>query len=212
MKRLVAAAVLATGLFGMVVGPLRAEVTAEQVRQAIDRGVKFLKNQQGADGAWTDVRPRARRDHRALHAGPVERRRRSQRRADAEGARLSPQDQAAKDLRRRAANDGLCPGRAGKRPRADPPQREVAGRAARFAMRLVPRGVDVSRHPRRRQRQGDNSNSQFALLALHEAERVGVSASDQTWRLAEAYWKRCQNDDGSWGYNQQNAISTAPAA
>ena len=31
-----------------------------------------------------------------------------------------------------------------------------------------------------------------------------VSASDQTWRLAEAYWKRCQNDDGSWGYNQQN--------
>ena len=42
------------------------------------------------------------------------------------------------------------------------------------------------------------------LLALHEAERAQVSASDQTWRLAEAYWKRCQNDDGSWGYNQQN--------
>ena len=49
---------------------------------------------------------------------------------------------------------------------------------------------------------GDNSNTQFALLALHEAERAGVPASDQTWRLAKTYWEKCQNDDGSWGYNQ----------
>jgi len=47
---------------------------------------------------------------------------------------------------------------------------------------------------------GDNSNSQFALLALHEAERVGVSASNRTWQLAKDYWERCQNkEDGSWG-------------
>ena len=43
MKRLVAAAVLVAGLFGTVVGPVRAEVTAEQVRKAIDRGVKYLE-------------------------------------------------------------------------------------------------------------------------------------------------------------------------
>ncbi len=47
---------------------------------------------------------------------------------------------------------------------------------------------------------GDNSNTQFALLALHEAERAGVSANQQTWRLAYDYWKRTQNQDGSWGY------------
>jgi hypothetical protein len=47
---------------------------------------------------------------------------------------------------------------------------------------------------------GDNSNSQFALLALHAAERVGVEVSDQTWRRAYAYWKKAQNPDGSWGY------------
>ncbi|MHC4179942.1 MAG: DUF4159 domain-containing protein, partial [Planctomycetota bacterium] len=47
----------------------------------------------------------------------------------------------------------------------------------------------------------DNSNSQFALLALHEAERAGVKVNDQTWRLAKAYWEDCQNKaDGSWGY------------
>lgn len=47
---------------------------------------------------------------------------------------------------------------------------------------------------------GDNSNSQFALLALHEAERVGVRVSDRTWQLTQEYWQRVQHDDGSFGY------------
>ena len=48
---------------------------------------------------------------------------------------------------------------------------------------------------------GDNSNAQFALLALHEAERVGAGPrDDRCWRIAKAYWDGCQNDDGSWGY------------
>ncbi len=47
---------------------------------------------------------------------------------------------------------------------------------------------------------GDNSNSQFALLALHEAERAGVRVSDRTWQLAQEYWQRVQHDDGSFGY------------
>ncbi|RMG03702.1 MAG: hypothetical protein D6741_02025, partial [Planctomycetota bacterium] len=46
----------------------------------------------------------------------------------------------------------------------------------------------------------DNSNSQFALLALYEAERTGVPVSPETWRLAAGYWERMQNPDGSWGY------------
>ncbi len=54
--------------------------------------------------------------------------------------------------------------------------------------------------------QGDPSNAQFAVLALHEAERVGrrfgqpglVSAT--AWRRALAYWKGKQRPDGSWGY------------
>ena len=46
---------LAAGLFGSIVGPVRAEVTAEQVRKAIDRGVGYLKSQQRADGSWPDM-------------------------------------------------------------------------------------------------------------------------------------------------------------
>lgn len=47
---------------------------------------------------------------------------------------------------------------------------------------------------------GDNSNSQFAILALYDAQRVGVEVSRQTWQLAANYWRTTQNADGSWGY------------
>jgi hypothetical protein len=48
--------------------------------------------------------------------------------------------------------------------------------------------------------QGDNSNAQFAVLALWEAERIGVKVNRKTWELALDYWKRSQKRDGSWGY------------
>ncbi len=50
----------------------------------------------------------------------------------------------------------------------------------------------------------DNSNSQFALLALYEAELVGVEIDDSVWQSAEDYWLRMQNDDGSWGYRSSS--------
>jgi hypothetical protein len=48
----------------------------------------------------------------------------------------------------------------------------------------------------------DNSNSQFAILALHEAERAGVKIADQTWQRALNYWTQpgMQFPDGSFGY------------
>lgn len=51
---------------------------------------------------------------------------------------------------------------------------------------------------------GDNSNSQFAVLALHEAERVGAKVDPAVWQMAAEYWKGCQNPDGSWGYQPDN--------
>jgi len=47
---------------------------------------------------------------------------------------------------------------------------------------------------------GDNSNSQFAILGLHEAERAGVPVSPLVWRRAQQYWAACQRGDGSWSY------------
>ena len=47
---------------------------------------------------------------------------------------------------------------------------------------------------------GDNSNSQIALLGLNEAEQVGVEIDEVTWQRALDYWLSCQRQDGSWTY------------
>ena len=57
---------------------------------------------------------------------------------------------------------------------------------------------------------GDGSNSQFALLALYEAARAAerknlhIKISRETFRLAHAYWTSNQHrddrDNGGWGY------------
>jgi hypothetical protein len=49
----------------------------------------------------------------------------------------------------------------------------------------------------------DPSNTQFALLGLYEAERVGIEVSDVVWRRSLGYWTRLQRPDGSWGYMPQ---------
>lgn len=51
----------------------------------------------------------------------------------------------------------------------------------------------------------DNSNSQFALLALFEGERATgkVRVSQQVWDRARANWESSQNLDGSWGYRSR---------
>lgn len=53
---------------------------------------------------------------------------------------------------------------------------------------------------------GDPSNSQFALLALHEAQRSGVAKfPNETWQTifgrARQYWNTLQNQDGSFPYD-----------
>jgi prenyltransferase beta subunit len=55
---------------------------------------------------------------------------------------------------------------------------------------------------------GDPSNSQFALLALHEARRSGVASFPaETWQRvfgrAKQYWEGLQNRDGSFPYDSK---------
>lgn len=47
---------------------------------------------------------------------------------------------------------------------------------------------------------GDNSNTQFAVLALYDAQQVGAKVRRETWERSAKYWRSCQNGDGSWGY------------
>ena len=47
---------------------------------------------------------------------------------------------------------------------------------------------------------GDNSNAQFAVLALHEASIAGVKVDRSLWLESHRHWTSSQNNDGSWGY------------
>src|SRR5262249_34351340 len=51
----------------------------------------------------------------------------------------------------------------------------------------------------------DNSNTQYALLGLHEAHlanaKIEANAKvDRVWEENRDFYKRTQHDDGGWGY------------
>jgi hypothetical protein len=52
--------------------------------------------------------------------------------------------------------------------------------------------------------QGDNSNTQYALLGLHAASEAGIPVHPQVWSLARQYWELAQRreglDRGGFGY------------
>lgn len=62
----------------------------------------------------------------------------------------------------------------------------------------------------------DPSNSQFALLALHEAQRVGVDLPREKWievfGKAKSYWESKQNRDGSFSYTSGNGSGSMTCA
>jgi hypothetical protein len=171
----------------------RADITAEQVRAAIEKGVAYLQREQHEDGSWPDP---------VGYPGGIT--------SLCTLALLNcgvpaqdPHVQNAVNYLRKAKPQMtystalqtmvFC---------AAEPKRNQAliKRNALWLEQNQKRGGAMAGAWGYPQAEGDNSNSQFALLALHEAERVGVDVNDRTWQLAHAYWTANQNHDGSWGY------------
>ncbi|OYV83000.1 MAG: hypothetical protein B7Z73_16610, partial [Planctomycetia bacterium 21-64-5] len=174
-------------------GQARAEITAEQVRDAIDRGAEYLKREQRDDGSWPDP---------VGYPGGIT----SICTLALLNSGVPPDDkhvQAALNYLRKIKPTMtystalqtmvFC---------AAEPNTNLA---------LIKRNAQWFEDNQKRagpmmgawgypQAEGDNSNSQFALLALHEAERVGVKVNDRTWELARNYWTNSQNPNGAWGY------------
>jgi hypothetical protein len=197
IRRWILVGLLASG----IARPLQAEVTAEQVRESIRRGVNYLKQEQDPrSGRW---------EEQAGFPGGIS--------ALCTLALLNcgvPVDDPAlvKALNYvRSDKDGrktysvaletmvLC----AAEPERDRLQisRNVAWlqrnqvaegmRSGAWAYGELGGGIGS----------GDPSNTQFALMALYEAERVGVPVQDVVWRRALGYWTRLQNKDGSWSYS-----------
>ena len=174
-----------------------AQITAEKVREAIDRGVAYLHREQREDGSWPDpigypggftsICTLA-----LLNCG------------------VPPQDKHVQDalnyLRKLKPSMTYSTALQTMVFCAAEPNTNLA---------LIKRNALWLEDNQKRagpmigawgypQAEGDNSNSQFALLALHEAERAGAKVSDRTWELAHKYWLNCQNSNGSWGYKPES--------
>lgn len=50
-------------------------------------------------------------------------------------------------------------------------------------------------------RGGDNSNTQYALLGLHEAHLAGAKIDEAVWRSIREYYMRTQSQEGAWSYS-----------
>ncbi|HHH75565.1 MAG TPA: DUF4159 domain-containing protein, partial [Phycisphaerae bacterium] len=50
---------------------------------------------------------------------------------------------------------------------------------------------------------GDNSNTQFALLGLHEAAKAGILVPERVWKLSRVHFFNTQLADGGWTYYYQ---------
>ncbi len=57
-------------------------------------------------------------------------------------------------------------------------------------------------------RGGDNSNTQFAILGLHDAALSGVRIKRKTWEMALEHFMNDQNPDGGWSYTRIRTQST----
>ena len=54
---------------------------------------------------------------------------------------------------------------------------------------------------------GDNSNTQFALLGLHEAHQGGAPVPGRVWKQSRDHFINTQNPDGGWGYRGRGGKS-----
>lgn len=190
--RLAASLVLAV----VLVRPTAGQVTADDVREAIGRGVGYLKGQQQPSGAWAEV---------PQYPGGVT----SLCTLALLLSGVAPDDPVVE----RAINylRGIPPEKTYVVAlqtmvfcRAHPDRdRPLIERNARWLeQQQIRDDLETTGAWGYPTRKGDNSNTQFAILALSEAERAGVKVNPQTWRMAKAYWERVQNSDGSWGYRK----------
>ncbi|MGD9636862.1 MAG: DUF4159 domain-containing protein, partial [Pirellulales bacterium] len=174
-----------------------SDVTAEDVRAAIESAVRFLKSRQLKDGTWPDqphydggLTPLA--TLALLHAGCL-----PQDTYVSKALELlrtwTPRSTYATSLQTMV----FCLAE----PERDMPL--VMRNAKWLQERQWQKGEQIgmwSISPHGSVDHTDNSMTHFAMLALYEAERLGIRVRPTVWQLALDHWRNTQNADGSWGW------------
>ena len=190
-------------LMGDLTPPARAAITREEVERAIRGGVRFLLSEQRSNGSWVDVEESARTGMTSLATLALL--------TAGESADSEPIRRALEYLRK------FDPGQldsvysvslqtmvfAAARPREDIIRIQSNVDWLQEAQ-IVP--GDHAPWPgswsykMSKTERGDNSNAQYALLALNAASEVGVRVRPEVWKRARDYWQKHQLQDGSWAY------------
>jgi hypothetical protein len=210
MPRCLALLVL-SGLVAFAMLPTaRAEVDAEQLREALNNAINYLKREQGAGGKWPDRISGG--SH--VHPGGVT----SLCTLALLNAGVKPDDKHVKEALKYI--ESVTPN--GTYSTSLQIMALAQADAKRYQKRILDnvkilektqikegrfKGAWGYSNQDRASVQADNSNAQFAVLALHEAERAGVRVSDEVWRMALDYWLSAQSPtDGSWNYVKGTSI------
>lgn len=192
-KLLALSAALATAL--ALAPAAQGQVSSDQVKAAIAKGVARLKAQQSPTGAWPDS---------GGHKGGMT--------ALAVLALLQagvPQDDpalvsglaAVKAIPNKAtyviALKCQCFAAAGGK-QGQPYHEDLKTAAAALVQSQLDSGMWT--YTNERNGRGDNSNTQFALLGLHEAANCGVKVPQEVWDKSAGHFENVQCADGGWDY------------
>jgi len=183
-----------------------ADLSGVAVKEAIERGKKFLASQQEASGAWSNGTEGQTVGTTAIallalinsgmtpQDGPVKRGLKFLRESDP-SVHPETYQVALSIMALAAAKDGAT-----DRVRISHlAQRLEAGQVTQtnpgaWGYELSGGGGFIG---------GDSSNTQFAILGLREAVEAGAVVSRETWTRNRDYWVRGQNGDGGWAYTSQ---------
>jgi hypothetical protein len=196
-------------------GPVVVRLSARgaEVDRAIRDGVRFLKQQQRADGSWEDANSTAKTGTTSLVTLAL---------LSAGETRDSPPVRKALDHLRRFGPEDLRSTYAIALQTmvftAAEPDSDLLQRIAANAQWLE--AAQIRRNPNRNSwwglwtysdvpQGGDNSNTQYALLGLHAAAEAGQPVNPLVWTRARQYWVAAHNNDGGWGYHHDEASTSS---
>jgi len=172
-------------------------VSSEKVKAAAQKGVAYLRQAQGAGGRWTRAGYRGGTTALSLLAmlnAGVSAKDPAVQRGLAAVAEIPNKQTYVVSLKCQAlaaAREGLTPA---ERKDVD---RQLRAAAKWLCESQLKNGMWTYGRGRGR---GDNSNTQFALLGLHEAAKAGVKIPSQVWLRSGKHFTNTQGRDGSWAY------------